>query len=70
MLRELRGFPLLTGARGGLNADLDAIADAVLAIARAGLRLGDRMEAVEVNPLLASENGVQALDALVITTKG
>ncbi|MES2988376.1 MAG: acetate--CoA ligase family protein, partial [Pseudomonadota bacterium] len=67
MLHDLRGFPLLEGARGGVRADLDAVVDAILSVAQGALALGDRLEAVEVNPLLAFEQGAEALDALVIT---
>ncbi|RYE03065.1 MAG: CoA-binding protein, partial [Sphingomonadales bacterium] len=67
MLHALRGFALLAGARGGLRADLDAVVDAILSVADGALALGERLDAVEVNPLLAFEHGAEALDALVIT---
>jgi len=67
MLHDLRGFALLEGARGGLRADLEAVIDAILSVAQGALALGDRLDAVEVNPLLAFEQGAEALDALVVT---
>jgi acetate---CoA ligase (ADP-forming) len=66
MLAELRGLPLLTGARGGTPADLDALAKVIsdigeLACSMSGLR------ALEVNPLWVRGNQVEALDVLVVT---
>jgi acyl-CoA synthetase (NDP forming) len=70
MLEQLRGVALLKGLRGGMVADLDRLSGVILAIAEAALSLGNRLEAVEVNPLLVREDGMEALDALVITTEG
>ncbi len=66
MLTELRGLPLLSGARGGVPADLDALAKVIgdigeLACSVAGLR------ALEVNPLWVHGQQVEALDVLVVT---
>ena len=40
MLAELRGFPLLRGARGSKAADLDVLADAIAKIGATALSLG------------------------------
>lgn len=64
-LSELRGAPVLAGARGTEPADLDAVADTVYAVARLAERLGDRLESLEINPLLVSGSRVEALDALI-----
>lgn len=64
-LKRLRAYPLLEGARGGHAVDLDALAKEIAAIADVAYRLGDRLEALEVNPLRASADGVEALDALI-----
>jgi acyl-CoA synthetase (NDP forming) len=65
-LKTLRGFPLLRGARGGPEHDVDALVDAVELIGG----LVDATPAIlelEVNPLLVmgSGRGVVALDALI-----
>jgi acetyl-CoA synthetase len=67
-LRGLRSAPLLTGARGGLAADLAAAA-------RFGSRLGELaldhgLDLLEVNPALASPAGCVALDAVAIRPSG
>lgn len=64
-LSELRGASVLTGARGTEPADLDAVADTVHAVTRLDGRLGDRLESLEINPLLVTGSRVEALDALV-----
>jgi acyl-CoA synthetase (NDP forming) len=62
MLRELRTFGLLAGARGREPADLDAVVAAARAVARCILENDDIAE-VEVNPLFVYASGVQAVDA-------
>jgi len=64
-LRELRGARLFDGPRGTERADLDAVAGAVAGIAALAGRLGDRLESLEVNPLLVRGSRVEALDALI-----
>lgn len=65
MLAELRGARLLEGVRGGPPADLDRLAEVVVAIGDLAGRLGDRLESLEVNPLLVDGERVEALDALI-----
>jgi acyl-CoA synthetase (NDP forming) len=67
MLGELRGLPLLQGARGTRPADLEALAEAIAGVGRAALSLGGSLRALEVNPLWVNGDQVEALDALVIT---
>jgi acetate---CoA ligase (ADP-forming) len=69
MLGELRGLPLLAGARGGVPADLDTLAKVIADIAAlAGSMAG--LEALEVNPLWVHGDHVEALDVLVVTSRG
>ena len=67
MLGELRGAPLLRGARGRPPADLDALARVIGRIADAALSLGDSLRSLEVNPLWVDGEQVEALDVLVVT---
>jgi succinyl-CoA synthetase beta subunit len=64
-LRSLRGARLFDGPRGTEKADLDAVADAITAVAGLAQRLGDRLETLEINPLLVRGSQVEALDALI-----
>jgi acyl-CoA synthetase (NDP forming) len=67
MLRELRGWPLLAGARGRPAADVEALACALVTLSDLATGLGPRLRALDVNPLLVrpAGGGVLALDALV-----
>jgi acetate---CoA ligase (ADP-forming) len=67
MLDRLAVRPLLDGARGTPPADLDAVADAVASLSTLALDLGDRLAALDVNPLVAGPSGCLAVDALVVT---
>ncbi|MGH3628259.1 MAG: acetate--CoA ligase family protein, partial [Sciscionella sp.] len=62
-LAELRGADLLTGARGGRSADLDAVASVIARIGRLAESLGEALESLEVNPLLVRGAEVEVLDA-------
>ena len=67
MLAELRGWPLLQGARGTRPANLDAVAGAIAGIGAAALSLNGTLRALEVNPLWVNGDQVEALDVLVVT---
>jgi len=70
MLRALRSFPLLTGARGRRAADMGALIETALAIGGAdGLLLKDtRIKEVDLNPVIVGVQGAVAVDARVIRT--
>jgi acetate---CoA ligase (ADP-forming) len=67
MLGELRGLPLLRGARGTHPANLDAIAEAIARLGDVALSLNGALRALEVNPLWVNGDQVEALDVLVVT---
>jgi len=68
MLSELRGSPLLVGGRGGRPVDLDALAEVICLVGDAAVGLDGSLRALEVNPLWADGNRIEALDVLVVTT--
>jgi acyl-CoA synthetase (NDP forming) len=65
MLSELRGASLLRTARGLPPADIDAVVDAVLALAALAESLPDDLQSIEVNPVWVRGYQVEGLDALV-----
>jgi hypothetical protein len=67
MLGELRGLPLLRGARGTAPADLDALAAVIARVGETALSLGRGLRAMEVNPLLVNGDRIEALDVLIVT---
>jgi acetate---CoA ligase (ADP-forming) len=70
MLTELRGLPLLRGARGTPPADLEVLADVITALGDTAMSLNGALRALEVNPLWVSGDQVEALDVLVVTEPG
>jgi acyl-CoA synthetase (NDP forming) len=67
-LHKLRAAKLLTGFRGAPPVDVEAVANAVLALGRLMQTTPDIVE-VDVNPLMAHARGegATALDALIVT---
>lgn len=68
MIRELRSFPVLDGARGRPRADLPALAAALAALSRLAAAGSDTIAEIDVNPfvVLPEGKGAVALDALVV----
>ncbi len=66
MLDGLRGKALLEGTRGRPPADRAALLDALLRFSTLITDLGDLLQEVDINPLLVREDGVLALDALIV----
>ena len=64
-LGELRIAPLLAGYRGRPAADLEAVLDAIEAIQAYVLANADRVEELEINPLICTPSGAFAADALL-----
>jgi acyl-CoA synthetase (NDP forming) len=70
LLETLRGYPVLTGARGAPKADVDAIAGVIERVSALALA-APTIEALDINPLIVRPEGqgVVAADAL-ITLRG
>ncbi len=70
MIRSLKGFPLLDGARGRPKADVAALAKALSALSAFAVAAGPRLAGVDVNPVLVlpQGQGCYAADAVVEVT--
>lgn len=68
MLKSLKAFAVLDGARGQPRADLGAAARAVVALSRFAAAHADTIAEIDINPLLlrVEGEGAVALDALLI----
>jgi acyl-CoA synthetase (NDP forming) len=68
MLRSLKAFALLDGARGRPRADLAAAARAVANLSRFALRHAAEVAEIDINPLVVLDEGrgAFALDALLV----
>lgn len=72
MARELKTWPLLDGYRGRPPADVEALADAVVAFSRMAAQLGECLVEAEINPLfvLPRGQGVRAADGVAVLATG
>jgi acyl-CoA synthetase (NDP forming) len=66
MIGELRVHKLLSGVRGAPPADLAAVARAIAGVSELAVDLGDRLLALDVNPLICGPDGAVAVDALAV----
>ncbi len=64
MIREVKMFPLLAGARGDEPRDLAALSDTILRISQLAER-HPRIAELDINPLIARPQGVVAIDARI-----
>jgi acetyltransferase len=69
-LERTRAARLMRGYRGGPAFDMDAAVDAMVALGRLAVDLGDVIEAVDINPFVVLPHGGMALDALVVLRGG
>jgi acetate---CoA ligase (ADP-forming) len=67
LIHQIRGKKLLMGYRGRPAADTDALAEALVRLSQLAVDLGDRITALDINPLmvLPAGKGVRAVDVLV-----
>lgn len=65
-LQSLKGFPLLTGARGRTPADLTALCATISAFSRFARALAPLLSEIEINPLMAGPDGAVAVDCLAV----
>jgi hypothetical protein len=68
MIRSLRGFSLLDGARGRPKADLPALATTLSNLSAFASAAGPRLLAVDLNPVFALPEGCYAADAVLEIT--
>ena len=65
MIREVRGFPILQGARGSAPVDLATLEDILLKLSRLSERRPEIHE-IDLNPVLVYPMGALAVDARIL----
>jgi len=70
MIDEIKGKKLLQGFRGAPPANLDALAQTIHRTSLLIHHFRDRIEEMDINPLIAGEDGATAVDAMVVKGKG
>jgi len=66
MIRSLRAFPILAGARGQRPCDLGALIDLLVAFSQLPFRYPEIAE-IDLNPVFAGPDGAVAGDVRIIT---
>jgi acyl-CoA synthetase (NDP forming) len=66
LLAGLRGAALLDGARGRPASNRAAIVKAIEGLSQLAVEIGDAIEQIDINPLIAGPRGAFAADGLVI----
>ena len=61
MVKSLKGFPLLDGARGRPPADVEALVQVVMATATMATALGDHLAELDLNPVVVLDRGQGAV---------
>jgi acyl-CoA synthetase (NDP forming) len=69
MIREIKAYPLLRGARGRPAADVDALADALVTLSEFAVGHAATLESIDINPfvVLPDGHGALALDAVIMS---
>jgi acyl-CoA synthetase (NDP forming) len=67
MIREVKGFPLLDGARGRPKLDQEALAKALAALSVYAAANAKTLRSIDVNPFIVLEKGAVAVDGLIET---
>jgi acetate---CoA ligase (ADP-forming) len=66
MLGSLKGRALLTGFRGKPGVDVEGLVDTICRLSELAHDLKDVIDQIDVNPVIASQGGVIAADALIV----
>ena len=65
-LRRLRGFEVLSGARGRAPVALGPLGNAIASFSAMAAIIGPALEEMDINPIIATPQGAVAVDALVV----
>jgi hypothetical protein len=65
MIDSLTVRRLLDGVRGAPPVDVSALAEAIVRLSYLAVDLGDRIDALDANPIIVGSNGCTIVDALV-----
>lgn len=66
MIDELKSAAILKGVRGHRGYDVDALTDAIVNLSQFAAANQDRIQEMDLNPVFVREQGLQALDAIIV----
>jgi succinyl-CoA synthetase beta subunit len=67
LLNQLKVSKLLYGDRATAAREIDTILHAIVGLSNVAIHLGDLIDSLDINPLIAHANGCVAVDALIIS---
>ena len=70
MIDKVKGLAVIRGYRNLPRGDVAALARAIAAFSRLALLPGQPVSEAEINPLIVKEEGVVAVDGLVVMKDG
>jgi acyl-CoA synthetase (NDP forming) len=70
MVRGLRSWPLLDGARGRAKADVAGLVGVIMSVARLAASSNGRLAELDLNPVVVTPDGAVAVDALLVAAPG
>lgn len=66
MIEQLKGHALLTGFRGQPAVDIEALAQLLVRVSQFAAANAGQLQSLDLNPIVALESGLYALDAVVL----
>ena len=70
MIRSIRAAPILLGARGRAPVDIGALARMLARLSVFAVQAGERLQSIDLNPVLAMPDGAYAVDAVIEVLPG
>jgi len=68
MIHSLKGYPILKGTRGQKGISQRKYAEIIVRLSTL-LRFATEIKELDINPLLADENGITAVDARILVRR-
>jgi acetyl-CoA synthetase (ADP-forming) len=68
MIREIKGYSVLTGYRGSPPVDQDAIVSIILSVSRLVME-NPQVEQMDLNPVMVYEHGAMVVDARILLSR-
>jgi acyl-CoA synthetase (NDP forming) len=65
MIRSIRGFAVLNGARGRDPVDLESLATMLSHLSHLAMEFGPELSAIDMNPVIATPSGAWAVDGVI-----
>lgn len=66
MIEAIDPKGILNGYRSGRSLNRQALAETIVSVSRLALACGDRLESIDLNPVMVTETGAAAVDAVLV----